>query len=241
MTAGAGAPAWARVRRFGPLALVAALVVLAFASGLADHLSLGELRARRLELEALVRVHPWLSLAAYASLYIAVVALSIPAALVLTLTGGLLFGPWLGGAAAAASCTLGAGIIFLVCRSAAGDLLQRRAAAAARIEAGVRRDAFSYVLILRLAPVMPFWLANLALGLVDIPFSTFLTASFLGITPVSLVYAGVGASLNTVFAKGARPDLHVLFRPEVFLPLIGLVVLSLVPIIARRLRKMGRR
>ena len=228
---------WGHVRRFGPLLLILALVIAAFASGVTRNLSLHELREHHRQLEAVVRAHPIICLGAYILTYIAVVALSLPAALVMTLTGGLLFGPWVGGFAAAASCTLGASILFVVCRTAAGDLLKARAGpTAARIEAGVRRDAFSYILILRLVPVMPFWLANLALGLIDIPFSTFIIASFLGIAPVSIIYAGLGSSLNTLFAEGVRPDLHIIARPSVFLPLIGLALLSLVPILVRRFR-----
>jgi len=228
---------WARVRRFGPIVVIAVLVIAAFASGLTRHLSLHELRERHQQLEALVHAHPLLSLATYVIAYTAVVALSLPAALVMTLTGGLLFGPWVGGLAAAASCTLGASILFVICRTAAGDVLKARAGpTAARIEAGVRRDAFSYILILRLVPVMPFWLANLALGLIDIPFSTFAIASFVGILPVSLVYAGLGSSLNALFAEHVRPDLHLIARPSVLLPLTGLALLALTPILLRRLR-----
>ena len=225
------------LQRFGPLALVVILVITAFASGVTRHLSIHELRERHAQLEALVKAHPLTCLAAYLALYTTIVALSLPAALVMTLTGGLLFGPWLGGFAAAASCTLGASILFVICRNAAGDWLKQRAGpTAAAIEAGVRRDAFSYILILRLVPVMPFWLANLALGLIDIPMSTFVLASFLGIAPVSLVYAGLGSSLNTLFAEHVRPDLHIIARPAVLLPLLGLALLSLTPILARRFR-----
>jgi uncharacterized membrane protein YdjX (TVP38/TMEM64 family) len=228
---------WPGVRRFGPLVLVVVLVIIAFDSGLTRDLSLHELRARHAELQAMVRAHPVLALGAYVLAYTAIIALSLPAALVMTLTGGLLFGPWIGGLAAAFSCTLGAAILFLICRTAAGDLLKARAGpTAARIEAGVRRDAFSYILILRLIPVMPFWLANLALGLIDIPFSTFVTASFLGIAPVSVIYAGLGWSLNVLFAEHVRPDLHIVARPEVYLPLLGLSLLSLTPIAVRRMR-----
>jgi uncharacterized membrane protein YdjX (TVP38/TMEM64 family) len=232
---------WRAVRRFGPLVLVAALVGAAFASGLTRHLSLHELRERHTQLQALVKVHPVLALGAYMLSYIGVIALSLPAALVMTLSGGLLFGPWIGGLAAAVSCTLGASILFLICRGAAGDLLKARAGpTAAKFEAGVRRDAFSYILILRLVPITPFWLANLALGLIDIPLSTFLVASFLGILPVSVIYAGLGASLNILFAEHVRPDLHMIARPQVWLPLLGLSLLALAPIIVRRLRGGGK-
>lgn len=226
------------LRRFGPLILLAAALAAVWASGLTHDLSLHVLRARREALEAAVHAHPLLALGAYVAAYILVVALSLPAALVMTLTGGLLFGAWLGGFAAAISCTLGSAVIFLVCRTAIGDALRRRAGSTvARIEEGVRRDAFSYIITLRLIPVMPFWLANLALGFVDIPLGVFVAASFIGILPVSVVYAGLGANLNLLFARHQRPDLHLVLRPEVLLPLIGLALLALAPVLARRLRR----
>ena len=225
-------------RRFGPLALLVAALIAVWASGLTHDLSLHMLRTRREALEAGVHAHPLMALGSYVSVYILVVALSLPAALVMTLTGGLLFGAWIGGFAAAVSCTLGAAIIFIICRTAVGDSLRRRAGSTvARIEEGVRRDAFSYIVTLRLIPVMPFWLANLALGFVDIPLGVFVTASFIGILPVSVIYAGLGANLNLLFARHQRPDLHLVMRPEVLLPLVGLAILALTPILLRRLRR----
>ena len=224
-------------RRFGPLLLVLAAVIAAFASGLTRHLSLHELRTRREGLEVLVHAHPLTSLLLYIGVYTTSVALSAPAALVLTLTGGLLFGAWIGGFAAALSCTLGAALLFLVCRTAIGDALRSRAGpTAARIEGAVRRDAFSYIVTLRLIPVMPFWLANLALGFIDIPLGTFVLASFLGILPVSLIYAGLGSGLDHMFAHHQRPDLHLVMHANILLPLVGLAVLSLAPIAWRRFR-----
>src|SRR5208283_2401188 len=104
------------------------------------HLSLHELKANRQILEAFVAAHPVASAAAYVGLYAALVAFSLPVALVMTLAGGMLFGPWIGGLSAAVGCTLGAIVIFVVCRTAVGDVLRRRAGPlAARIEAGVER------------------------------------------------------------------------------------------------------
>jgi uncharacterized membrane protein YdjX (TVP38/TMEM64 family) len=219
---------------------VVIILVVVWRSGLVHDLSLHTLRTRREALEAAVHAHPAMALGAYVGLYVLMVALSVPAALVLTLTGGLLFGAWLGGIAAAVSCTLGSAIIFLICRTAIGDSLRRRAGSTvARIEEGVRRDAFAYVVTLRLIPVMPFWLANLALGFVDIPLGVFVGASFLGILPVSVIYAGLGANLNLLFARHERPDLHLVMRPEVLAPLVGLAVLALLPILLRRFRRPG--
>ena len=228
------------VKRFGPLVLIALAVAAVFATGLADHLSLEELKVRREALQAFVALHPVLSIGAYVLLYVVVVSLSLPGALVMTLSGGFLFGALLGGAAAATGASLGAAVIFLICRTAVGDSLRSKAGATvARIEEGVRRDAFSYLLTLRLIPVMPFWLVNLAAGFVDIPLRTFLSATVLGILPGSLVYAGLGSGLGHVFASGEEPNLRVIFEPHVLLPLIGLGLLSLMPVVIRRFRKTG--
>ena len=228
------------IKRFGPLILVALAVAVVLASGLADHLSLVELKARRDQLQGFVALHPALSFGLYILIYIAVVSLSLPGALVMTLSGGFLFGPWLGAAAASSGASLGAAVIFLVCRSAVGDNLRGKAGSTiAKIEEGVRRDAFSYILTLRLIPVMPFWLVNLAAGFVNIPLRTFLAATVLGILPGSLVYSGLGAGLGEVFASGQEPNLGVIFEPHVLLPLVGLGLLSLLPVVLRRFRKSG--
>jgi len=226
------------IKRFGPLIVVALAVAAVIASGLADHLSLAELKERRDQLQGFVALHPALSFGLYILIYIGVVSLSLPGALVMTLSGGFLFGPWLGAAAASSGASLGAAVIFMVCRTAVGDSLRGKAGSTiAKIEEGVRRDAFSYILTLRLIPVMPFWLVNLAAGFVNIPLRTFLAATVLGILPGSLVYSGLGAGLGEVFASGQEPNLRVIFEPHVLLPLVGLGLLSLLPVVLRRFRK----
>jgi uncharacterized membrane protein YdjX (TVP38/TMEM64 family) len=229
------ATVWPYVRRFGPALLILAAVIAAFTSGLTRHLTLHELAHRREAVEAVVHAHPWLGFLAYVGAYAAVVALSLPAALVMTLTGGLLFGPWIGGLAAAISCTVGATIVFLICRIASGDFIRQRAGpTATRIEAGVRENAFSYIVILRLLPVAPFWLINLALGLIDIPLLTFVVASFIGILPVSLIFATVGSGLNEAFARHRHVGPDLILQPKFLLPLIALSILSLGPVAYRR-------
>ena len=221
----------ALARRYGPLVLIGACAIAAFTSGLTKHLSLHELTARREVLNAFVVAHPFVSISSYIGLYTVVVVLCLPAALVMTLTGGFLFGPWLGGVCAAISCTAGGVVVFLICRSAFGDALRTRAGPmVARIEAGVERDAFSYVLTLRLIPAAPLWLINIALGFFEIRLSVFTAATFLGLLPVSLIYAGLGASLQTMVAKGVRPHLHQILEPQVLWPLLALAALSLAPI-----------
>jgi uncharacterized membrane protein YdjX (TVP38/TMEM64 family) len=233
--------AWKLIGRFGPAALVLVLIAAFFALRLDRHVSLGELRARREALEAAVAAYPALTLAVYLAAYAVLVGASLPVALVLTLTGGFLFGPLVGGLAAALGCTLGACLIFLVCRTAMGDVLRRRAGSrAARLEQGLRQDAFFYLLTLRLVPLVPFWLANLAAGLVAIPLRTFLVATFLGILPASVIYATLGSDLHAVFRRGEplRPGLFL--QPQVLLPLLAIAVLSLAPLVVKRLRRSPR-
>jgi uncharacterized membrane protein YdjX (TVP38/TMEM64 family) len=223
------------------LGLVAIGLATALALGLPHQLSLHQLHRHREQLVALARSHPVLSVLGYVGVYTLVIGLSLPAALILTLSGGFLFGPWVGGLAAACGCTFGATMVFLVCRTAAGDVLRRRAGPAiARIEDGVLANAFSYVMVLRLLPVVPMTLSNLALGFVEIPLRTFVAATFLGILPVSFIYAGLGAGLGKLFAKGVRPSLHALVTPEVIVALVGLALLSLAPVVVRQLRRPRR-
>lgn len=226
------------LRRFGPLAVIVILFVVAFASGLADHISLEELRARGAELQAFAREKPLLCAAIYLAVYIASVAISLPGALILSLTGGFLFGPIGGGFAAVTGATGGSTVTFLVFRTAFGDILRRKPSAfLAVVEAGFRGDAFNYLLTLRLIPAFPLLIVNIAAGLMNVRAKTFILASLLGMIPSSFVYAGIGAGLGHIFAKGGPVTLETLLSPRIYLPIIGMGVLAFLPPLWRHWRK----
>ena len=192
--------------RFGPALLVLIAVVLIVRSGWLGRLSLESLKESRGTLIAFVRAHPLQSLGLYAAVYVTTVALSLPTALILTLTGGFLFGPWIGGVTAAVCCTLGAMAVFLISRLTVGDAVERRTGPRARAVAEeIKKDAFFYILTLRLVPVTPFWLTNVAAGLIAIPISTFAVATLLGILPVGLIYAGLGSGRTRTGRPGPSP------------------------------------
>jgi len=225
------------LRRFGPLAVIVILFVAAFASGLADHISLEELRARGTQLQTFARERPLLSVAVYLAVYVATVAVSVPGALILSLTGGFLFGPIGGGFAAVTGATGGSTVTFLVFRTAFGDMLRRRPGAfLARVEAGFRGDAFNYLLTLRLIPAFPLLVVNVAAGLMDVRARTFILASLLGMIPSSFVYAGIGAGLGHIFARGGPVTLETLLSPRIYLPIIGMGVLAFLPPLWRHWR-----
>src|SRR5690242_2840572 len=147
-------------RRILPLAAIIVVVGAAyFASG---GVSLEALVRHRAAIDDFVASHRLLAVLSYMGLYIVIVALSVPGAVFLTVTGGFLFGLALGAAAAVISATIGATLIFLAARTALGDPLLRRAGPRAnQLARGFRDDAFSYLLFLRLVPAFPFFLVNL--------------------------------------------------------------------------------
>jgi uncharacterized membrane protein YdjX (TVP38/TMEM64 family) len=228
------------VLRFGPALLILLAIGLLLRSGLVGRLSIDSLKASRGTLLAFVHAHPAGSLLLYLAVYVTTVALSLPTALIMTLSGGFLFGAWLGGSAAAVGCTLGATIVFLISRLTAGDAVETRTGPRVRALAEeIKKDAFFYLLTLRLIPVMPFWLTNVAAGLIAIRVSTFAAATLIGIFPVAVIYAGVGSGLGSLFDSGQPFSLHAVLTPKVLLPLTGLAVLSVLPILYQRWR--GRR
>ncbi len=227
-----------RWRRCLPAVALLAALALVYAAGLHRHLSLATLQEHRGALRAFVAEHPAAAPLAYVLVYATAVALSLPGALVLTLTGGFLFGTWLGGALAVVGATAGAIGVFLIARTALGSGLRDRAGPwLRRMEAGFREDAFSYLLVLRLVPLFPFWLVNLVPAALGVPLRTFAAATLVGVVPATLVYAGVGNGLGAVLERGGSPELGLVLEPRVLLPLLGLALLALVPVAHRRWRR----
>ncbi len=227
-----GPAAW---RRLWPLALIAAAAALAYLFGLHRLLSFESLAAHRSALAGFVSGSPVSAALLYVGAYVLVVAFSLPGGAVMTLAGGFLFGPWAGAALAVAGATLGASALFLAARHALAETLARRAGPVlGRVRDELRRDGFWYLLSLRLIPVVPFWLVNLAPALAGMPFPAYAAATFLGIVPGTAVFAGIGAGLGQVLDAGGRPDLSVVFSPGVLLPLAGLAALSLLGAFGRR-------
>ena len=223
--------------RLWPLAALLAALALAWALGLGRYASLDALAEYREALARLVAARPVPAALLYAAAYACAVAVSIPAGPVLTMAGGLLFGRWIGAALALPAATAGACVLFLVVRSALAPVVARRAGPLMdRLRPGLERDGFWYLLSLRLLPVVPYPVGSIAPALVGMPFLPFAAATALGILPGTVVFAGIGAGLGEVFARGGRPDLSAMLSPPVLLPLLGLAGLSLASMWLRRRR-----
>ncbi|HEY0441705.1 MAG TPA: VTT domain-containing protein, partial [Xanthobacteraceae bacterium] len=231
----------------------ALLALAVYATGLHRELSLEALVRRRGQLEAFVQAHFATALAGYIGLYIVATALSIPGAVFLTLAGAVLFGWLVGGIATLIGATAGATLLFLLARYALADLVRRRLGSRlTRLADGFRADAFSYLLFLRLVPVFPFWLVNLAPALAGARLGTFVAATALGIIPGTFAYAVFGAGLDSVLAAQEAAyrsclaagradcrldfDLRAAITPQLFAALCALGLVALVPVLVRRWR-----
>ena len=210
------------VLRALPFVALAIVSVAVLASGAWRHISLQELRERRHDFQAYVTAHPVLAIEIYMAAYAVLVAFSIPGALLMSLTGGYLFGVVPGAAAAVTGASTGATAMFLVARTAFGEALARRFAKStglwSRLEAGARRHAFSTLLVLRLMPAVPFALVNLLAGVVRMRLAPYVVATVIGITPSTLIYCWTGQGLHRLFKKSGAIDVSALVQPQVYGP-----------------------
>lgn len=226
------------LKRVAPLLVLVALVAAAFAFRLDRYLTLEALKDHRALLLDFVESHAFLAAIGFVLTYAAVVALSLPGATIMTLAGGFLFGVPLGATLTVIGATVGATLLFVIARSAFGDLLRQRAGPfLSRMAEGFRKDAFSYLLFLRLVPAFPFWAVNLAPALLDMRLAPYVAATALGIIPGTTVYTAFGASLGQIFDAGGDVRLKDVFSPTLIAALVGLGLLSLLPVALRRLRK----
>jgi uncharacterized membrane protein YdjX (TVP38/TMEM64 family) len=240
-------------RRHAPLAAVALGLALFFALRLDRYLTLERLVESHAAARQTIAGHRLASFAAFVGLYAALVAISAPGATILTIAAGAIFGFGTGFCAGVAGATLGACILFLAARSAFGDWLVARAGPRlCRLRENFCADAPGYMLFLRLSPLFPFWFVNLAAAFAGVRLRTFLWTTLLGIMPATLVFAGAGAGLDRIAsaAETARQacraaggtdcrisvPLSAIVTPQIIAVMIGLSLLALTPVLARKWR-----
>lgn len=227
--------------RFAPFILLACGFTAAYAFGLGDYLSLTYLADRQQDLQSFVASHRLAASAGFFMAYVLAVALSLPAASVLTVAGGFLFGWLQGGTMIVAAATLGATILFLAARTGFGNFLRDRIGArATALAAGFEKDAFGFLLVLRLAPIFPFFLVNIAPAFFKVKTRDYVLATALGILPGTFAYAwlgeGVGSVLEAARASGKTPSVAQLVTPEITIAFTALAVVAAIPLALKRLR-----
>ena len=184
------------IKRYALLVLVAALVAAFFVFDLDRYLTLDALKSGQATFAGWYQHSPWLVAGAYFVIYVAVTALSLPGAVVMTLAGGALFGLWTGTLIVSFASSVGATLAFLASRFLFHDWVQghygKRLAA---VNAGMAKDGAFYLFTLRLVPVFPFFIINLLMGLTPIRAWTFYWVSQLGMLAGTLVYVNAGTQL----------------------------------------------
>lgn len=224
-------------RSLFPAAALVAVIAVAYWYRLDQYLTVDAIRDNRAALLAYVEENRALAVVAFMVVYAAAVAVSLPGAVVLTLAGGFLFGAVVGTALSVVAATIGAAAVFLIARSAFGDVLRLKAGAfVARMADGFQKNAFSYLLFLRLVPVFPFWAVNLVPAFLGMKFAPFVFATGIGIIPGTAVYSAFGAGLGQVFEAGGQANIKDVFSPPLVAGLIGLGLLSLLPVVLKRWR-----
>jgi len=228
------------VGRLAPLVILLAGLVAFFAFGLHDYLEFDMLRQHRADLVAWVARNGALAALGFVVGYAAMVAFSLPGGAVATIFGGFLFGALFCSALVIVGATAGATALFLAARAGLGEPLRQRAGPGLkRMEAGFRENALSYLLVLRLVPLFPFWLVNLVPAFLGVPLRTYVLGTFIGIIPGTFVYASVGDGLGAIIERGGTPDLGIVFEARILIPLLGLAVLALIPVAYKWIRARG--
>jgi uncharacterized membrane protein YdjX (TVP38/TMEM64 family) len=227
------APPAAAGRR-GRLALLAvfAIAVAAFFALDGEHyLSLETVKANRDALLEFTHAHRLLALAIAFLVYAGAVAFSLPGGLVLSLITGFLFGRWAGTLLAVLAATVGATLVFLAARYLFADAARRRMGPlGGRISAGFTENALSYLLFLRLVPLVPFFLVNLAPAFTNISLRTYVLGTLVGIIPGTFVYVNLGQTLGRI------DSLSGLVSTETLGAFVLLGLFALVPVLLKKLR-----
>jgi uncharacterized membrane protein YdjX (TVP38/TMEM64 family) len=235
----AKAAAW---KRYLPVAIILGGLGIGYAYGLNDYFSLTFLAEQREALSAYVEANFAMSLLSFGALYAVATAFSFPAASILTIFGGFLFGWLIGSIVVAVSATLGATALFLAAKTAFGDFLKEKVGGRVKnLAEGFENDAFSYLLVLRIAPVFPFFIMNIAPALFNVSLRTYVAATFLGILPGVFAYAYLGQGVESVLIaaqeSGQEASVADLVTTEITLAFAALAIVAVIPTIVKKIRR----
>lgn len=229
-------PLWLRLL---PLGIIVLGLALFFALGGPQYVSMDYLREQRGTLKGFVENYAVLTALAFITLYAVMTAISVPGASIMTIVGGFLFGTFFGGGLVVIGATIGACVLFLAVRYAFRDLVKDKLGGKmlSKFENGLKENELSYLFILRLVPIFPFFVVNVAPAFFDVKFRNYAITTLFGIIPGSLVYASVGNGIGAIFDRGEDANLSgLMLQPSVIGPIVGLIALSLIPVFYKKIK-----
>ncbi len=215
------------------IAFIIALIVAFKLLNLGEYFTLEFLKESRERLVALYQENPLLLIGAFSAIYILSTALSLPGATVLTIASGALFGLIIGTLVVSISSTIGATAACLASRFLLRDWVQSRFSdRLKKINDGIEREGKLYLFTLRLVPVFPFWLINLAMGLTGLPLRTFAWVSMLGMLPGTIIYVNAGREIASINSP------KEIMSPGV---IISFVLIGVFPLITKKVVNLIRK
>ncbi|MDH5556983.1 MAG: TVP38/TMEM64 family protein [Alphaproteobacteria bacterium] len=225
------------VRRAFLLAIFVCGFVGFFAFDIQSYVTFNSLKQNREWLLLQVSENQFATTLAFIAIYAAIAGFSLPGAAVTSISGGFLFGLWFGTAWNVIGATIGATLLFLAARTVFADFLRKKAGPwLQQVETAFNKNAFSYLLFLRLVPVFPFFAVNLVPAFLGVRLRTFVLTTFIGIIPGGFVYTSFGAGLGAIFDRGEEFSVSKAITPEIIAGMLGLAVLSLLPAVLKMLR-----
>lgn len=214
------------IKRILIVAVIGTLVACYFYFDLGQYLSLDYLKASRENFQALYAEHMFAVLGGYFLLYVTATALALPAATVITLAGGALFGLVTGVIVVSFASTIGAAVAFLVSRYLLRDWVQSKFGdKLEKINQGVEQDGAFYLFTLRLIPIFPFFVINTVIGLTPMRLTTYYWVSQIGMFPATIVYVNAGKELGQI------DSLSGLLSPSL---IISFAILGIFPLVMKK-------
>jgi uncharacterized membrane protein YdjX (TVP38/TMEM64 family) len=214
------------------IVLILGAIALIRLANIDRYLTFENLKENKVYLQQIVEDNYLLSVVGYIITYVLVVALSIPGATILTLSGGFLFGVIFGAMYVNVGATTGATLAFLFCRYVAGGWVQNKYHdKLTTFNRELSENGYRYLLTLRFIPVFPFFLINILAGLTKISLSTFVWTTALGILPGSLVYAFAGSQLNEI------ESVKDVFSTRILIAFLLLALFVLFPVLLNRIKR----
>ena len=227
-----------KVTKILPLLILLIIMTTVYLTGFHEMISYESLKENRDTLKLYVSNHPYIAAAAYIFIYATSTALSIPGGAILSIFGGFLFPQPFSTLFVLVGATTGATSIFLIAQTAFGDSLKKNAGKRLqKMQTGFQNNAASYLLFLRLVPLFPFWLVNLAPAFFGVSLFTFIWTTFIGIIPGSFVYTQAGVGLDAIFETGETFSVDSLFNNQMKIALFALGIFSLFPIVIKKIKR----
>ena len=217
--------------------IVGGAILFTLTLDLPSFFTMDTLTAHHSDLTSWVETQKLKAALVYVALYMVIVLFLIPGPFFATLVGGFLFGPVHGTLLTVIGATSGAISVFFITKSAAGTLLRKWAGSRTHnLAAGFHKNALSYMFVLRLIPLFPFSLVTICAAMLEVKTATFFIATSLGIIPAVYFVSLAGASISTLIESDKALTADNVFTPEAIAAIVGLAVLSTLPVIYKKVR-----